>query len=288
MTRATMGPPTPIAPASAFFRACLYEWRHLTALRSTWVLLGVVALLSLLTGLNVLLDAEGQNTANPLIAADSITWAPLSTQVPALCFFMLAIGTGPVSTDLVTGAARTTWLAVNGPRTAYTAKCTVGFSVACAVAATSVLLGALSYAAALALIGAPQPAWLSVLLPAVRFVAWMGCWALLCMAVISLLRSRILPILILVLWPLIVERLIGALLGRLPCLDGIGNWLPFAAGRAMLTDASAYSGEDRSFVKMLIGSHLSPSEATVVFFLYTTVIATAGLWAYCRRDLKTI
>ncbi|MFD6890433.1 hypothetical protein [Streptomyces sp. NPDC059957] len=286
MTPATVKTLTPVTPAHTFSRACRYEWRHLTALRSTWILLGVVALLSLLTGLTILLDLDGQSAASPAVAADSITWAPLSTQIPALGFFMLIFGTGPVSNDLITGAARTTWLAVNGRRTAYAAKCAVGFTVGSAVAAISVLLGALSYAATLAVSGASQPVWTQVVAPAARFVAWMGCWALLCMALSALLRSRIVPVLLLVLWPLIGERIAGKLLEYLPGLDGVGNWLPFAAGRAMLTDASAYSGDDRSFVRALVGSHLSPSEATVVFCLYTAAITLAGMWAYCRRGPK--
>ncbi len=133
MTSATTKTPMPLAPAHTFSRACRYEWRHLTALRSTWILLGVVTLLSLLTGLTILLDLDGQDAASPAIVAD---------------------------------------------------------------------------------------------------------------------------------------------------------WLPFAAGRAMLTDASAYSGDDRPFVRSLVGSHLSPSEATVVFCLYRAAIAAAGMWAYCRRDPK--
>jgi hypothetical protein len=64
----------------------------------------------------------------------------------------------------------------------------------------------------------------------------------------------------------------------------VADWLPFAAGRAMLTDVSAVSGEDRSFAQALIGSHLSTPIATAVFALYTAAIATVGLWAYCRRD----
>ncbi|MFE6912269.1 hypothetical protein [Streptomyces erythrochromogenes] len=286
MTTATIKPPTPVAPLQTFTRACRYEWRHLTALRSTWILLSIIAVLSLLTGLTIVFDLDSQDASTPATAADSITWTPLATQIPALAFFMLALGTGPVSTDLVTGVARTTWLAVNGRRTAYAAKCAVGFAVACVVAAASVALGALSYATTLALSGLPQPSWIEVLPSAARFIAWMGCWALLCMALSSLLRSRVVPVLLLVLWPLIGERIIGKLLGHLPGLDGIGNWLPFASGRAMLTDASVYGGDDQSFVRALVGTHLSTSAATMLFCLYTAVIALAGMWAYCRRAPK--
>ncbi|WEH37225.1 hypothetical protein PZB75_29975 [Streptomyces sp. AM 4-1-1] len=246
----------------------------------------MVTVLSVLTGITILLDLDKQQSATPAAVADVIAWTPLSLQVPALCFFMLVLGTGPVATDLVSGAARTTWLTVNGRGTAYAAKSAVGVAFGTGTAAASALLGALSCAVALAAAGASQPAWDEIVAPAARFVAWMGCWALLCMAAVALLRSRTVSVLFLVLWPLLGERIAGALLGYVPGLDGIGNWLPFAAGRAMLTDVSAYAGEDRSFVQALIGSHLPAPTAAAVFCLSTAAFAGAGMWAYCRRDPK--
>ncbi|MEH0556874.1 hypothetical protein [Streptomyces sp. B21-101] len=286
MTSVVLKAPVAVRPTEAFRRACRYEWRHLAELRSTWILLGVVAVLSLLTGITVLLDLRGQSAVSSATVADTIAWTPLATQIPALCFFVLVLGTGPVSTDLLSGAGRTTWLAVNGRRTAYAAKCAVGFAVGSGVAAISALTGGLSCAVTLAVAGAPQPGWTEVLAPAARFVGWMGCWALLCMAMVAVLRSRIASVLFLVLWPLLGERLTGVLLGYVPGLEGAKNWLPFAAGRAMLTDLSTVSGEDKAFARALVGSHLSTSVAVAVFFLYTAVFTAVGLWAYCRRDAR--
>ncbi|MGW7439885.1 hypothetical protein [Streptomyces sp. NPDC054849] len=275
-----------VTPAEAFRRACRYEWRHLSGLPSTWILLGIVTVLSLAAGVSVLLDLDPDRPFSAAAIADTIAWTPLATQIPALSFFLLVLGTGPVSTDLVRGGARTTWLAVNGRRTAYAAKSLVGFAVAAGAAAASAVLGALSCAVVMAVAGAPQPAWSGVMVPALRFTLWTGCWALLCLALVSLIRSRIVPVLILCMWPLIVERLVGGALGYLPGLDGVGGWLPFAAGRAMLTDLSAYPADDRSFAEALVGSDLSSGTATLVFCLYTVLIAGAGCWAYCRRDAK--
>ncbi|WP_158711191.1 hypothetical protein [Streptomyces sp. NRRL S-1824] len=286
MTSAVMKVPVAVGPTDAFRRACRYEWRHLTALRSTWILLGVVAVLSVLSGITVLLELGNQHTVSSATVADVIAWTPLSMQIPALCFFVMVLGTGPVSTDLVSGAARTTWLAVNGRGAAYGAKCAVGFTVGVGAASASALLGALSCAVSLAMAGASQPAWTEVLAPAARFVGWMGCWALLCLALVALLRSRIVPVLLLVLWPLLGERLAGALLGYVPGMDGVGDWLPFAAGRAMLTDVSAYSDDERSFAQALVGSHLPTPVAVAIFCLYTVAVTAAGFWAYCRRDAK--
>ncbi|WP_328299841.1 hypothetical protein OG389_20050 [Streptomyces sp. NBC_00435] len=278
--------PPAVARTEAFRRACRYEWRHLAGLRSTWILLGVVGLLSLLTGVTFLFDLDETRPVGAAALSDAIAWTPLATQVPALCFFVLVLGTGPVSTDLVRGAARTTWLAVNGRGTAYAAKCLVGFAMGLATAATSALLGAASCSVVLAVGGAPQPDWAGVVLPALRFSLWMGCWALLCPALVSLIRSRIVPVLFLCTWPLLGERLVGGAVGWLPGLDGVGGWLPFAAGRAMLTDVSAYPADDRPFARALVGSQLSTTSATAMFCLYTALVAAAGCWAYCRRDAK--
>ncbi|MFD8149550.1 hypothetical protein ACFV28_02175 [Streptomyces sp. NPDC059720] len=125
-----------------------------------------------------------------------------------------------------------------------------------------------------------------MVVPVVRFIGWMGCWALLCMALVALIRSRVVAILLLLLWPLVGERLLGVLLGYLPGMDGVGDWLPFAAGRAMLTDVSAFAGDDRSFAQALVGSHLSTPAATVLFFAYTAALTAAGFRAYTRRDAK--
>lgn len=72
----------------------------------------------------------------------------------------------------------------------------------------------------------------------------------------------------------------------MPGLDGVGDWLPFAAGRAMLTDVSAHALDDRSFARTLVGSDLSAPVAATVFCLCTAAVAAAGFWAYCRRDAK--
>ncbi|MFC8341783.1 hypothetical protein ACFUJX_32830 [Streptomyces rubiginosohelvolus] len=284
MTAAVIHNPVAVGRADAFRRACRYEWRHLTALRSTWILVGVIAALSVLSGITVLLELDDRRSVSSPRVADVIAWTPLALQIPGLCFFVLVLATGPVSTDLVSGAARTTWLAVNGRATAYGAKCAVGFAVGAAVAAVSAVLGALSCAVSLALAEASQPVWAEVLAPAARFVGWMGCWALLCLALVALLRNRILPVLLLVLWPLLGERLAGAMLGYVPGLDGAGNWMPFAAGRAMLTDVSAYPADERSFAQALVGSQLPTPVAVAVFCLFTAAVAAAGSWAYCRRD----
>ncbi|MEU2108897.1 hypothetical protein [Streptomyces sp. NPDC019507] len=265
--------------------ACRYEWRHLAALRSTWVLLGVVAVMSLLTGPGLLIDLDERGPISAGSMADLLAWSPMTLQIPMLCFFVLVLGTGPVATDLVRGVARTTWLTVNGRRMAYTAKCVVGFAVGAGVAVVSALVGALSATVVLAMSGAAQPPWGAVTVPALRFVLWMGCWALLCLALVALMNNRVLPVVVLCLWPVLAERLVGVLLSYAG-LDGVDDWLPFAAGRAMLTDVTAFTGDDRSFAASMVGSQLSSTTGLAVFLLYTAAFTAAGCWAYCRREAR--
>ncbi|WP_435060108.1 hypothetical protein [Streptomyces sp. bgisy060] len=286
-TPVTTAAPRMVPPREAFRNACRYEWRHLAGLRSTWVLLGVVAALSLLTGPGLLFDLDRERPLSGASMGDVLAWAPLTTQIPTLCFFVLVLGTGPVSTDLVRGAARTTWLAANGRRMAYAAKSAVGFLVGAAVAATSALVGGVSAAVTLAVSGAPQPTWGAVVWPVLRFVLWMGCWALLCMSLVALMRNRIVPVVVLCLWPVLAERLAGLLLGYVPGLGGAADWLPFSAGRAMLTDVSAFAGDDRAFARAMVGSDLPNLVALVVFCGYTAVLTAAGYWAYTRREAPT-
>ncbi|MGW5303838.1 hypothetical protein ACWERF_07885 [Streptomyces griseoluteus] len=111
-----------------------------------------------------------------------------------------------------------------------------------------------------------------------------GGWAVLCPALVAMLRGRVVAVLLLVLWPLLGECLAGAPLKRVPGPDGVSDWTPFAAGRAMLTDVSACSSDDRPFAQALVGPHLSTPVAAAVFSAYAAAVTAAGLWAYCRRN----
>ncbi|MFJ6945762.1 hypothetical protein ACISU4_14135 [Streptomyces wuyuanensis] len=241
--------------------------------------------MSLLAGPGLLIDLDERGPISAGAMGDLLAWAPMTTQIPMLCFLVLVLGTGPVATDLVRGAARTTWLTVNGPRMAYTAKCLVGFAVGAGVAAISALVGALSATVVLAVTDTPQPLWGAVTVPVLRFVLWMGCWALLSLALVALMNNRILPVVVLCLWPILAERLLGVLLGYAG-LDGAGDWLPFAAGRAMLTDVTSFTGDDRSFAVSMVGSQVSSMTGLFVFLLYTAAFSAAGCWAYCRREAR--
>jgi len=203
-----------------------------------------------------------------------------------LALLLIAIGTGPVSTDLARGAARTTWLTLASRTTAFGAKIGVGAALTAAVAAASALSAGAAGALSLALAGLPQPAWGQTLPALLRFVLVMACWPVVAGSVAALVRNRAGTVLVLVVWPLIAERLTGLLLGRLTGADGLGGWLPFAAARAAMAGSpdGAATAEDAAFARTMLGSDLTPWAGLTVYCLFTVALAVAGAWAYRRRD----
>ncbi|MGW6564220.1 hypothetical protein [Streptomyces sp. NPDC054975] len=272
--------------ARALRRAAAYEWRHLRGLPSTWILLAAVAVLAVGNGVALLLSADPNVAPTPAAAADALQWSPAATQMPMLAFLLMAIATGPVSTDLARGAARTTWLTAASRTTAYAAKLGVGAVLAASVAAASVLLAGVAGALSLALAGMPQPAWGQALPALLRFVLVMACWPVVAGAVAALVRNRAGTVLILVAWPLAAERLAGLLVGRLLDVEGLGGWLPFAAARAAMAGApdGSLTADDAEFAQAMLGSDLGPGAGLAVYGVFTLLLGLTGAWAYRRRD----
>ncbi|MFF3084714.1 hypothetical protein ACFVRB_06610 [Streptomyces nojiriensis] len=282
------GRPRPQTPSAttALRRAAAYEWHHLRGLHSTWILLAVVAVLSVGNGASLLLVADESAAPSPSAVADALQWSPAATQVSMLALFLITLGTGSVSTDLTRGAARTTWLTAASRGTAFAAKLGVAAVSAAAVAAASALLAGACGALALAVSGAPQPAWGQALPALLRFVLVLACWPVVAGSVAALVRNRAGTVLVLVVWPLIAERLTGLLLGRLLGVDGLGGRLPFAAARAAMSGAPDGTPDDAgaAFAQAMLGSDLAPGTGLLVHVLFTLVLAAAGVWAYRRRD----
>ncbi|WP_129307599.1 hypothetical protein [Streptomyces sp. L2] len=250
-------------------RACRYELRHLVALRSTWILLGIVALLAVWPPVAAPFIVESSKDMTDPALVDSLQWSPGLTQMPVLGFYLMVLGTGPVSAELMRGAARTTWLTAPSRSHAFWSKCLVGAAIGVVVSvATAVLeVGGLSVVAAAK--GVHQPLWGQLGAATLRLAVWMACWMVLCTSVSALVRNRVGPVLVLFLVPALGERIIMALSGQVPGLDlsAVGDWLPFAAGRAMLSDGATHHG-------ILAG---------LVFGAFTAVVAAAGHAAYVRR-----
>ncbi|MFF9410806.1 hypothetical protein ACF1B0_35610 [Streptomyces anandii] len=249
----------------AWRRACRYEVRHLTALKSTWTLLVAMGLLSIWVPLVAAFVVRSSKDVGFQDMAASVQWSPRLAQVPTLAFYLLVFATGPVSTELLRGATRTTWLVSAGRSYAFWAKCAVGATIGVAVAVISALLQCGGLAAVLAVKGIAQPAWGTLVGPVARLALWTVCWMVLCVAVASLIRNRVVPVLVLLLIPLLAERAIEALAATIPGVDlsQLGQWLPFAAGDRMLEHGSV--------------------QHAVVFLAFTLVVSAAGHAVYGRR-----
>ncbi|ROP44178.1 hypothetical protein [Streptomyces sp. PanSC9] len=257
------------SPAQAWWRACHYEIRHLAALRSTWILAAIITLVALWVPLAAPFIIESSKDTTDPALVDSVQWTPALMQIPSLAIYLLVLGTGPVSTELMRGASRTTWLTAASRSYAFWAKCAVGAMIGVLVSALTSLLeiGGLTIVAVAK--GVHPPLWADLVEAAARLELWMACWMLLCTSVSALIRNRVGPILVLLLVPPLGERTLGILSGKIPGihLDKVADWLPFAAGQQMLSADTAQGA--------LLGG--------VIFVVFTAVVATAGHAVYMRR-----
>ncbi|WP_406073163.1 hypothetical protein [Streptomyces virginiae] len=289
LSRITAGTPTvprkTLSTTDKLRLAADYEWRHLRGLRSTWIVLSVAAVLAIGNGLSLLLVADANTAPTPAAVADNLQWAPTATQLPLLALLLIAIGTGSVSADLTRGTAPTTWLTAASRRTAFVAKVCVASLLVTATAVATALIAGVVGALALVLGGMPQPAWGESLPALLRFVLVMACWPVVAASVAALVRNRTASVLVLVLWPLIIERAAGVLVGRLLGADSLAGVLPFAAARAAMSGApDTGDGADAALERTLLGSGLDPWTGVVVHAVFAIAIGCAGAWAYSRRD----
>ncbi|MEW1551834.1 hypothetical protein [Streptomyces tsukubensis] len=287
MTRTALTPVagTPVTKTTAMRRAVHYQWRHLAALRSTWILLGSIAALSLLAGASA---ATGVKTGEAPTAWSTVTAIQLdavSLQLPLAALLLLPLATGPIATELSRGTARTTWLTLADRPTAFNAKLLLGAALGALTALGGTLLTAISTTAALAIGERDQPAWNQALPGILGYVLFMTCWPVIATSAAALVRNRVTAALLLVLWPLLGERLAGILLRLVPGFDSVTDWLPFAAGRAAMAAGSDTQSEtDRAMTEALVGSSLSAGTGATVLIAFTATMALAGTKAYLARN----
>ncbi|MFE0422075.1 hypothetical protein [Streptomyces sp. NPDC058953] len=276
---------TPVTRATALRRAVHYHWRHLAALRSTWILLGSVAALSLLAGAGTPLGVGDGEAPTGWGTVTAVQLDAVSLQLPPAALLVLTLATGPVATEFGRGAARTTWLTLADRRTAYHARLLLGAGIGAVTALGGAMVTMLASTVSLALGGYDQPHWGRAVPGLLGYTLFMICWPVIATATAVLVRNRVGTVLLLVLWPLIGERLAGALLGLVPGLDAVTGRLPFAAGRAALAAGSHLQPEDgRTLTDALVGSDLSPAAGAAVFLAFAAVMAYAGLRAYRTHD----
>ncbi|MFG2989149.1 hypothetical protein ACGFZK_07580 [Streptomyces sp. NPDC048257] len=277
----------PVSRTTALRRAMRYEWRHLAALRSTWILLGAVAALSLLSGSLSFIGLKPGTAPSSWTMVTAFNMDAISMQLPLSAFLLLPLATGPLTTEFSRGTARTTWLTLASRRTAFTAKLLVGGALGAVSAVSGMLLVVLSATLSLALSGKAQPAWTQTLPGALGYTIFLTCWPVIAASVATLVRGRVAAVLLLVLWPLLGERIAGILLSLLPGTATLAGWLPISAGRAaMAANIDTLPETDRALVQTLVGSELSTGAGTAVLIAFTAVIAALGAWSYIKRDAR--
>ncbi|MEW2195522.1 hypothetical protein [Streptomyces microflavus] len=286
-TTLTLDAGASVTRSIAMQRAIRYEWRHLTALRSTWILLGVIAVLSLLAGVTASFGVDSGTAPTTWSLVTAFQMDAITMQIPLSALLLLPLASGPVATEFSRGTARTTWLTLASRRTAFAAKLLVGGALGALSALGGTALVAFSASAALALSGKAQPAWTQTLSGVLGYTVFMTCWPLIVTSVATVARSRIAAALLLVLWPLLGERIAGILLSLAPGVDALAGWLPFGAGRAaMATGTDTLADADRALVETLVGSDLSAGAGIAVFVCFTIMIATLGSWSYSKMDAR--
>ncbi|MFF4455206.1 ABC transporter permease [Streptomyces goshikiensis] len=273
--------------ATALRRALHYEWRHLQALRSTWILLGAIAVLGLIAGLTIVVGLAPGAAPSSWSMVTAFEFDAVSMQLPLSALLLLPVATGPIATELTRGTARTTWLTLASRRTAFAAKLIVGGGLGAMTALGGALLVALSAMTALAVTGRAQPNWDQALPGLLGYTLFMTCWPVIAASVVSLFRNRVAAALMLILWPLLGERLAGVLLGLVPGGEALAGRLPFGAARAaMAAGADTLPEADRGLVEALVGSDLSAGAGAAVFVGFTMVMAALGAWSYIKKDAR--
>ncbi|MFD7140143.1 hypothetical protein [Streptomyces sp. NPDC059919] len=135
--------------------------------------------------------------------------------------------------------------------------------------------------------GKAQPAWTQTPPGLLGYTLFLACWPVIAASVVALVRNRVAAALLLVIWPLLGERLAGLLLQLVPGLEALAGRLPFGAGRAvMAAGADALPEADRAAVDAFVGSDLSTGTGTAVFIGFTVALAALGAWSYIKKDAR--
>ncbi|MEW2029685.1 hypothetical protein AB0901_04040 [Streptomyces roseifaciens] len=199
-------------------------------------------------------------------------------------FILFVLGATAVASEYSHRTARTTFLTLSSRRTAYLAKITVTSVAATGIALFSALLGLLVGGVILACRGDSLPEIAALAPPMASFAVVMLCWPALAAGLTALVRHRVPVLVFLLLWPLVLERLAGLLIGKLPGLGSLPDYLPFAAARAALHCVREENDPDAGFTNALLGSDIHPALGLVIFCIFTAAIVIGGGFSYCRRE----
>ncbi|MGW5971872.1 hypothetical protein [Streptomyces sp. NPDC055186] len=280
----------PVVPpaGTALKRALNFEWLRLKGLRSTWAVLGALTVLALLNGALLPMEAvEPEGGGQPFVdvarLVETLQFNAIAMQLPLSAWLLVFVfGTGPIASEFRHQTARTAWLTVGGRGLSYTAKLLVGALGALTGSTIGLGLGIGAGATALAVRGLPQPDWSAASGPLLRYLIVMTFLSVLAGGLAALVRSRLVTVLSIALWPLLLERIFGLAVASVTGADEVRSWLPFAAARAAMNGTEQPDG----FTEALIGSDLAPLTGLSTFCFYATVLACCGWLGYRRRAVS--
>jgi ABC-2 type transport system permease protein len=209
-------------------RAIRSEWIKLRTIRSNWVLVVLAALFPivivlLFAGLGNAENMEGEDIFNVLSASAILTQMLLGV-----------LGVLSITGEYSSNTIRPTLAATPRRNRVMTAKGVVVSTVAVVVMAVVVAVSLVGGAAIADGRGADlgTSALEDLLAPAVGLVLFTGMVVLMGLGFGVILRSTPAAIALFVLWPLLVEGVIGGATSAAG-LDGVGNWLPYGAGTTL-------------------------------------------------------
>jgi ABC-type transport system involved in multi-copper enzyme maturation permease subunit len=266
--------------------ALAYEWTRVRTIRSTWWLTGIAVLIGLLIAFGIAFGTAVDLSNNPgNIGGDRNLLGPIVTTsaaaagAPCLIGYVLAmIGIFAWGHEYRHGMIRASLTALNSRGALWVAKFAVTGVWVAVVTLVVMLASACIGWLFLQEYGVPVfsgRTWGVV----GRELVYVVVLTWLAMAFTALTRSQAFALVMIFLWPLLVESVITAILHLVPGLrdhSELARFLPFGAG-SRLIDVTQHSGG-------LFGTPLSPAGGFIVFGGLAAVLMVVSWVLLQRRD----
>ena len=245
------------------------EWIKLRTIRMNWVLLIIavafpLTVVVLVTALENVRDVTAENTIGGITGTSVVT-----------AMLLGVIGASTITGEFGFGTIRVTFAAVPQRMVVLVAKAIVTVVTAVVIEALVVAVG---YTAAGAIASSRDVPFgvddsPSGIAPMVGVVVFAAIVALLGYGLGLLIRNTPTAIAVLILWPLVAEGIIGAVLSAAG-VDNAFKWMPYQSGINM---GNPTLGEDG-------GDNLGRVASGLYFFGVTAVVAAIGAFYTNRRD----
>ena len=269
--------------------ALRYEWLRIRTIRSTWWLTGVTATLAvgisflIALGLSIAFQSDSPPPASEvgILAQVVVSHASVYGEVGAPFLLPYVLGMLGVFTwghEYRHGMIRATLTSLSSRTQSWVAKYLVTGAWVAATVLVSLTVSACTGWLWLRDDGvsfATYALWGTVL----KCVTYTVMFTWVAMAVTSLVRNQTGAIVIMLVWPLVIENVVQVVFAIVPPLRDAGEllrFLPFEAGKAML------SGTDVTVD--LFGDPLTPWAGFIVFGLYAAALMAASYVLFRKRD----